>query len=138
MRLVHCVIQGHLESRLFMMKQQSMKLVILETFKWSSFGLLKATKLVIIRPSVYNFSMNTKPGNTAFGVKFCRSLDGHAKLQEEGGGRGWERSLGLEGRVPAVLYRLLRGAGQCLEVPFPRLPEWRRGLPHRLHYHTRY
>ena len=42
-----------------------MKLVIPKTFKWSSFGLLKATKLVIVRSSFYNFSMNTNPGNTA-------------------------------------------------------------------------
>ena len=41
-----------------------MKLVILKTFKWSSFGLLKATKLVIVRSSFCNFSMNTKPGNS--------------------------------------------------------------------------
>jgi hypothetical protein len=34
---------------------QNVKLVFLETFKWSSFGLLKATKLV-------------KPGNTALGA----------------------------------------------------------------------
>ena len=47
---------------------QSMKLVILTTFKWSSFGLIKATKLVIIRSSFYNFSMNTKPGLTALGL----------------------------------------------------------------------
>jgi hypothetical protein len=44
-----------------------MKLVILETFKWSLFGLLGATKLVIIRSSFCKFSMNTKPGNTAYG-----------------------------------------------------------------------
>ena len=41
-----------------------MKLVILETLKWSSFGLLKATKLVMIRSSCCNVSMNTKPGHT--------------------------------------------------------------------------
>ena len=39
----------------------------LKTFKWSLFGLLKATKLVIFRSSFGNFSMNTKPGNTAPG-----------------------------------------------------------------------
>ena len=33
-----------------------MKLVILKTFKWSLFGLLKATKLVIIRSLFCNFS----------------------------------------------------------------------------------
>jgi hypothetical protein len=46
---------------------QNLKLVILKTFKRSSFGLLKATKLVIVRSSFCNFSMNTKPGNTAAG-----------------------------------------------------------------------
>ena len=44
-----------------------MKLVILKTFKWSLFGLLKATKLVIIGSSFCNFSMNTKPGLTGVG-----------------------------------------------------------------------
>ena len=44
---------------------QNLKLVILKTFKWSSFSLLKATKLVIVMSSFCNFSMNTKPGNTA-------------------------------------------------------------------------
>ena len=48
-----------------MIKQnKSAKLVILETLKWSSFGLHKATKRVIIRSSFGNFSMNTKPGHT--------------------------------------------------------------------------
>ena len=45
-----------------------MKLVILKTFKWSLFGLLKATKLVIVRSLFYNFSMKTKPGNTGSGI----------------------------------------------------------------------
>ena len=43
----------------------------------SSFGLLKATKLVIVRSSFCNFSMNTKPGNTAQchgGTKLIKSF----------------------------------------------------------------
>ena len=46
---------------------QNLKMVILKTFKWSSFGLRKAKKLVIVRSSFCNFSMNTKPGNTKGG-----------------------------------------------------------------------
>ena len=44
-----------------------MKLVIPKTFKWSSFGLLKASKLVIVRSLFCNFLMNTKPGKTGNG-----------------------------------------------------------------------
>ena len=61
-RLVQFVIQGQ---NLCDKTTQNMKQVILKTFKWSSFGLLKATKLVIIKSLFCNFSMNTKPGLTA-------------------------------------------------------------------------
>ena len=71
MRLVQFVIQGHLTFRIhnfYDKTTQNLKLVLLKTFKWSSFGLLKATKLVIVRSSFCNFSMNTKPGNTGAGM----------------------------------------------------------------------
>ena len=35
----------------------------------SLLGLLKAAKLVIVRSLFCNFSMNTKPGRTAFALK---------------------------------------------------------------------
>ena len=47
---------------------QNVKLVILETFIWSLFGLHKATKLVIIGSSFCNFLMNIKPGPTDVGL----------------------------------------------------------------------
>ena len=55
LRLVQCVVRGHLTFRIQNFYDET----------WSSFGLLKATKLVIVWSLFYNFSMNTKPGNTA-------------------------------------------------------------------------
>ena len=82
-----------------------MKLVILETFKWSLLGLLKATKLVIKRSSFCNFSMNTKPGHTADPPKISSTT-----LTEGVDIAYWTNSIGrvASGRVCAAgLLRLV-------------------------------
>ena len=40
--------------------------------------------------------------------------------------RRWPRSMGRQIRIPAYLYRLRSGAGECLAVSLPVLQEWRR------------
>ena len=74
LRLVQFVIQGHRTFRIqnfYDKTTHNLKLVILKTFQWSSFGLPKATKPVIVMSSFGNFSMNTKPGYTALVNYFC-------------------------------------------------------------------
>lgn len=41
-----------------------------------------------------------------------------------------ERAVGREVRVPSLLHRVLRGAGECVAVPIPLLPQWRRWEVH--------
>ena len=50
----------------FLIKQAKMETGHPWNLQMSSLGLLKAAKLVIVRSLFCNFSMNTKPGRTAF------------------------------------------------------------------------